>query len=72
MPRPQTLVYNGKTYTAPEYPCFMVGDGNGTVFKTTHPIKVAIPKGYEAISSNAFEGCTTITELAIAGSVDYI
>ena len=72
MPRPQSLTINGKTYPAIEGTGFIVGDGNGTVFKTTHPIKVAIPDGYEAVSSNAFEGCTTITELAIAGSVSYI
>lgn len=72
MPRPQSLTINGKTYPAIEYTGFIVGDGTNSVFKSAYPIKIAIPDGYEAISSNAFSGCTTITEMAIAGSVGYV
>lgn len=72
MPRPQSLTINGKTYPAVNDTCFIVGDGTNSVFKSAYPIKIAIPDGYEVIQSNAFSGCTTITEMAIAGSVGYV
>lgn len=72
MPRPQSLTIDGKTYPAIDGTAYIVGDGTNTVFPSNQQIKVAVPSGYEAISSNAFLGCTAITELAIAGSVSYV
>ncbi|MBR7072836.1 MAG: leucine-rich repeat protein, partial [Eubacterium sp.] len=48
------------------------GNGTNSIFPSNTVKKVAIPSGYEAISSSAFNGCTALTEMAIAGSVSYI
>ncbi|MBQ7739971.1 MAG: leucine-rich repeat protein [Eubacterium sp.] len=72
MPRPKSLVINGKTYPAIAGTSFVVGNGTDPVFSSNTVTKVAIPSGYEAISADAFNGCTSLTEVAIAGSVGYI
>ena len=72
LPKPQALVYNGKTYS-PDGSEFMVGAPMtpATIFPLNQVTKVAIPNGYERIMDSAFINCTALTEIAIAGSVGY-
>ncbi len=72
LPRPKSLTINGKVYPAIEGTAYIAGDGTNPIFPSNQVKKVAVPSGYEAISASAFNGCTAITEMAIAGSVGYI
>lgn len=72
LPKPQSLVIDGKTYPAIEYTAYIVGDGAKSVFPSNQVTKVAVPSGYEAISGSAFLGCSSLTEIAIAGTVNYV
>lgn len=72
LPRPQSLVINGKTYPAIEGTCYIAGNGSKSLFPSNTVTKVAVPSGYEAISSSAFENCSALTEIAVAGTVSYI
>ena len=70
LPRPQALVYNGKTYSAKEgFTEFIAGDGTKALFTSNQVTQVAIPSGYGVINNSAFLNCTALTEVAIAGTV---
>lgn len=71
LPTPSSMTINGKTYSTAGGE-FIVGDGSTPVFPANKVKKVAIPKGYTAIQKSAFEGCTALTEMAIADTVEYV
>ncbi|MBQ3904450.1 MAG: hypothetical protein II744_05680, partial [Eubacterium sp.] len=69
LPRPQSLVINGKTYPAKEGTTeFIVGyyEDSKPIFPSNQVTKVAVPSGYFAIMNCAFENCSALTEIAIA------
>ena len=74
---PNSVTYNGKTYTAwdSEHNCQGNGSfalGSKTFAGNKSIVKVAVPPGYEAIDNGAFKGCTGLTEVAVSDTVGYL
>ena len=65
---PTSVTFNGTTYTTGSNGFYHIMEG---AFKNNTSItKVAIPKDYEHTGSSTFEGCTSLTEVAIGDGVD--